>query len=74
MIEINIIEFRSNGCKTKHHEDCLHKWSGMGFQVVCSCPCHPKHLAHDFCRSSESGEVGLEAQNRQTQLKTTRSG
>jgi hypothetical protein len=74
MNSANVIEFMSDGCKTKLHKDCLYKWSGLGFQVVCSCPCHIERLDHESLsnKSCDSGDVGLEGQNRQPQSNTTR--
>jgi hypothetical protein len=35
-----IIEFYSKYCKNNQHHECLKRWNGLGFEVICSCICH----------------------------------
>ena len=35
-----ILEFQSNQCKKKEHNNCSKQWKGLGFTVICTCNCH----------------------------------
>ena len=39
-----ILEFQSNQCKKKEHNNCSKQWKGLGFIVICTCPCHIKSI------------------------------
>ena len=39
MISTIITDFISRECKRKAHEECNGTWLGLGFEVICSCPC-----------------------------------
>jgi hypothetical protein len=34
------IEFLSKYCKSNNHINCSRIWTGIGFQVICTCSCH----------------------------------
>jgi hypothetical protein len=35
-----ILEFQSNQCKKKEHNNCSKQWKGFGFTIICTCNCH----------------------------------
>ncbi len=34
------IEFSSKHCKFNSHKSCIGRWTGLGFNIKCICPCH----------------------------------
>lgn len=36
------IDFLSKECKSKSHESCHSRWTGLGFEFTCDCTCHNK--------------------------------
>ena len=54
-----ILEFQSNQCKKKEHNNCSKQWKGLGFTVICTCPCHIKFnkkniVLDEPCKSSNT--------------------
>jgi hypothetical protein len=47
-----ITDFTSRECKNKAHEECYGTWLGLGFEIICSCPCD--HIKKDRYMSQYS--------------------
>jgi hypothetical protein len=39
MTNSTIIDFLSRDCKNQLHKSCHGEWSGLGFEIICSCKC-----------------------------------
>jgi hypothetical protein len=39
LTDSSILEFVSRECKTDEHTKCDGRWSGLGFEIVCTCKC-----------------------------------
>jgi hypothetical protein len=35
----NNLDFLSRDCKQDKHHECIGKWYGLGFEVICKCKC-----------------------------------
>jgi hypothetical protein len=40
MNENTVLQFTSRDCKIGIHSKCHSGWTGLGFDIVCSCECH----------------------------------
>jgi hypothetical protein len=58
-----IIEYRSKDCKDNKHNKCAGKWTGLGIQVVCNCPCYHNKKEGSLGRFGTAGQTPLSQQS-----------
>jgi hypothetical protein len=57
------LDFINRHCKNNRHDICHGRWSGFGFEIICSCKCHNRKE-----QQQALAEVGAPVSNARTSL------
>jgi hypothetical protein len=51
MNDNTVLQFTSKDCKNNVHSNCHSSWTGLGFNIICSCICHGQKSAASLIKN-----------------------